>query len=99
MRLNFSNRHFPTYNSFGHTLFIATSLIGEEPKQIDKSHGESLNHWFGGHIHITAQTSYDIQYLTMRLSGYMNAPTEPAFLSLKHGMEYLIHHPHEPIMY
>ena len=29
----------------------------------------------------------------------MNAPTEPAFLSLRNGMEYLLHHPHEPIIY
>ena len=35
----------------------------------------------------------------MRLSIYMNAPTEPVFMALKHGMEYIMHHPHEPIMY
>ena len=29
----------------------------------------------------------------------MNSPTEPAFLDLINGMKYLIHHPHEPIMY
>ena len=29
----------------------------------------------------------------------MNYPTEPAFLYLKHGMEYIMHHPHKPIMY
>ena len=50
-------------------------------------------------MHITIQIRYDIQYLTMRLSGYMNAPTEPTFLAFKNGMEYLMHHPHEPIMY
>ena len=49
-------------------------------------------------MHTTVQTHYDIQYLTTRLSGYMNAPTEPAFIALKHGMEYLKHHPHEIIM-
>ena len=42
---------------------------------------------------------YDLQYLTILLSGYMNAPTEPAFIYLKHGMEYLMNHQHEPIMY
>ena len=47
---------------------------------------------------ITVQTFYDPQYLTMRLSGYIIAPTEPAFLDLKHGMEYLMHYPHEIIM-
>ena len=40
-----------------------------------------------------------ILYLTVRLSGYTNAPTEPAFLALGQDMEYLMHHPHEPIMY
>ena len=75
-----------------------THIIEEELKQIEKSHGGSLNHWVGGIIHITFQTKYDIQYLTMRLSGYMNSPKEPAFISLKHGMEYLIHHRHETIM-
>ena len=75
-----------------------TPLIVEELKQIEKSHGESLNHWVGGIIHITFQTKYDLQYLTMHLNGYMNSPTEPAFIALKHGMEYLIHHTHETIM-
>ena len=50
-------------------------------------------------MHITVRTCYDLQYLTMQLIGYMNAPTEPSFFSLKHGMEYLMHHPHEPIIY
>ena len=35
----------------------------------------------------------------MRLIQYINAPAEPAFLSLTYGMEYLMHHPHEPIVY
>ena len=35
----------------------------------------------------------------MRLSGYMNAPAEPEFITLRHGMEYLMFKPHEPIMY
>ena len=50
-------------------------------------------------MHITVQTCCDVQYITMRLSGYMNAPTEPAFLAIKHGMEHIMHHPHEPIIY
>ena len=49
-------------------------------------------------MHTTVQTHYDLQYLTMRLSGYMNAPTEPAFIALKHVMEYHMHHPHEIIV-
>ena len=35
----------------------------------------------------------------MCLSGYTNALTVTAFIALKHGMKYLMHHPHEPIMY
>ena len=68
-------------------------------KQLDKSHGGSLNHLVGVLMQITFQTCYSLQYIIMRLSGYMNALTVPAFLALKYGMEYLMHHPHEPIMY
>ena len=35
----------------------------------------------------------------MRLSGYINSPIEPGFLSLRHGMGYLMHHSNEPIAY
>ena len=35
----------------------------------------------------------------MRLGGYMNVPTEPTLLALKHVMEYIMQHPHEPVMY
>ena len=84
--------------SFEHTLLMAKPLIGEYLK-IDKSHGGPLDHWVGGLIQITIQTRYDIQYITMRLSDYMNAPEEHAFIAFKHGMKYIIHHPHEPIMY
>ena len=90
---------FPVDTSFEHTLFRDTILIGEELKKNDKSHEGSLNHWVGGIMHITFQTCYDLQYLTMRLSVYINSPTEHVFLALKHGMEYLMHHPYEPIMY
>ena len=64
-----------------------TPVIGGKLKQIEKSHGGYLNQWVGGLMHITVQNCYDLQYLTMRLSGYMNAPTEPEFIALKHGME------------
>ena len=50
-------------------------------------------------MHITVQTRYDRQYITMIISGYINALTEPYFLVLRHDMEYLMHHPHELIMY
>ena len=82
-----------------HKLFMATPIIREELKQINKSHGGSLNQWVGGLMHTTVQTRYDLQYIKIRLSGYMNAPTQPAFISLKHDMEYLMHDPHETIMY
>ena len=52
----------------------------------------------GGIMHITVQNVYALQYLAMRFSGYINALAEPTFLSLKHGMEYLMYHIHEPIM-
>ena len=42
-------------------------------------------------MHITFQTFYDLKYLTMRLSGHMNSPIEPAVLYIKHGMEYIMH--------
>ena len=35
----------------------------------------------------------------MILSGYINVPTEPVFIALRHGMEYLMHNQHEPIIY
>ena len=76
-----------------------TPLIGEDKKQIEKSLGGSLNHWVGGLIHIPVQNRYVIQYLIMRLSGYMNAPTGPVFLEIRHGIEYLMHHPYEPMIY
>ena len=65
---------FPVDTSFENTLLVDTTLIGEDMKQIENSHGVSLNNWFGGLIHITVQTCYDIQHLTMQLSGNMNAP-------------------------
>ena len=35
----------------------------------------------------------------MLLIGYINDPTEPEFLALGHGMEYIMNHTHEPIIY
>ena len=63
-----------------------------------KSYVVYLNNWVGGIIHFTVQTSYGIKYFTMCLSGYANSPTETTFISLKYGMEYIMHYPHEPIM-
>ena len=54
---------------------MATPLIGAELKKIEKTHGGYLNHWVGGLMHITVQNSSYLQYITMRLSGYINAPT------------------------
>ena len=78
---------------------MATTIIGDKLKQVEKYHGVSLNHWVGGIMHITVQTLYDTQYLTMRWIGYKNNTKEPEFLDLRHGMEYLMNHPHKPIMY
>ena len=50
-------------------------------------------------MHITSQTRYDIQYLTMKLSGCINAPIEPLFITLRHVMDYLMHQQYEPIVY
>ena len=97
--VKFQQSPFPIDTSFEQTLFVATPLIVSELKQIDKSHGGSPNHWVGGLMHITVQTRYDLQYLAMSISGYMNAPTEPSFLALKNDMEYITDHKHEPIMY
>ena len=84
---------------FENTLFVSTPLIGEYPKQIKNSHVVSLNHLVGDLMNITVQTCYCFQYITIKLGGYMNSPTEPYFLSLRQGLEYLMHHPHEPIKY
>ena len=35
---------------------MATPIIGEELKQIEKSHEELINHWVGGLMQITVQT-------------------------------------------
>ena len=96
--VKFHKSSFPVDIYFEKTLFMAKPLIGEDLKQIDKSHGGSLNHWVGGLMHITVQNHYDLQYLTICLSGYMNATTEPYLISLKHSMEYLMHNPHESII-
>ena len=78
---------------FEHTLFVDKLLIRGDLKKIEKSHGGSLNQWFGDLMHITVQTCYDIQYLTMRLSDYMNAPIEPSFLlsDMAWNTSYTIH--------
>ena len=51
--VKFQQSLFPTDTSFDQTLFMTTPLIGEELKQIDKSHGRYLNHWVSGPNHIT----------------------------------------------
>ena len=66
---------------------MATPLIGEELKHLEQTHGGSLNYWVGNLINVPIQKMYDLQYLPVRLSAYMNAPTEPGFLVLNHGIE------------
>ena len=59
---------------------MATSRIVDGLKQLQKYRGESLKKkgWWSHDNY--CKKSYDIQYLTMRLSGYINAPTEPESL-------------------
>ena len=78
---------------------MATPLIGEDLKQIEKSHGASLNNWVGGLMHINVQICYNPQYITMSLSVYINTLPEHDLIAFKRDMEYRMHHPHEPIMY
>ena len=92
--VKFQKSPFPVDTYFEHALFMDSPIIGEELKQIEKSYGGSLNHWVGGLMQITVQNVCDLQYLTICLSGHMNKPTQPDFIALKHGMEYLMYHPH-----
>ena len=78
---------------------MATQLIGDNLKRIEKYHGGSLNPWVGGPMNITAQTYYDLKYLTICLSRYINSRTEPSFLSLRNGMNYIMYNQHKLIIY
>ena len=98
-KVKYQKSPFPTDNAFGKTLFMATIIIGAERKKIEKTQGVSLNIWVGGIMHIAVQNCYDLQYPTMHLSGYINAPTEFYFLDLIFFMEYLMNYTHKPIMY
>ena len=73
---------FPTDTLFENGPFIVTPLIGDEFKQLESKNLGSLNHWVGCLMNITVQTRYGLQYFTTLLSGYMNAPTEPALFAL-----------------
>ena len=84
--------------SFQNIICMDTPLIGKILKQIERSHGVSLNHWVSGLVYITVQTCYYLQCITIRFSGYMNTPAEPAFIDIKHNMDYLMHHPPKTIM-
>ena len=67
--------------------------------QLKQKHVLSLKQWVGGLMRIKVQSLYDLQYLTMELSGYMNAPEEPSLLFLCPGMEYIMQHMDEPIIH
>ena len=56
--VKFQQSPFPVDASFEKTLFVTTTLIGEELKQIEESHGGYLNHWVGGLMHINVKTFY-----------------------------------------
>ena len=94
LEIAFSSRHV-----FWQVPLHGNTSFWRQIKTNWKSHGGSLNHWVGYIVHLTVQTHYDIQCLTIELGVYMNPPTEPLFISLRHGMEYLMHHPREHIMY
>ena len=94
LEIAFSSRHV-----FWQVPLHGNTSFWRQIKTNWKSHGGSLNHWVGYIVHLTVQTHYDIQCLTIELGVYMNPPTEPLFISLRHGMEYLMHHPHELIIY
>ena len=48
---------------------MATLIIGDKLEQIEKYNWGYLNNLVGGLMRITAQTSYDLQKLTMHLMG------------------------------
>ena len=50
-------------------------------------------------MHLCVWTRPDIQYSSVRLSGYMACPKLPCFNALRQLLQYLYHHPHYPIMY
>ena len=56
---------------------MATPIIIDDLKTIEKSYGGSLNNWVVGIMHIHFKKVYNLQYLTMCVSGYMNDPIEP----------------------
>ena len=65
---------------------MATPIIVNYLKQIEKPHGSSLNHWFGGLMNFTVQMLCDLQYITMRFIIHINYPTEPEFIALQHDV-------------
>ena len=62
--VKFKQSTFPVDTPFEHTLFVDSPLIGEELRKTNKSHVVSINHGFGGLMHITFQYHYDLQYIT-----------------------------------
>ena len=68
-------------------LFPATHLVvANNIKSIEDKQGIYLNHLVGSLIHVTVQTIYDMNYMLMCLSGYMNILSVPVFRSLRHSM-------------
>ena len=53
-KVKFQNPPLTVDTSFENILFMETPLIGEDMKQIEKSHGGPLNYWVGGLMYITA---------------------------------------------
>ena len=90
---------FPTDPSFEKTLANALPLTIDEQQVYEDRHNGSLAKWVGALMHATVWTRVDIGYPIMRLSGYMTAPTAPAYMALRHFMEWFWFHQHLPLMY
>jgi hypothetical protein len=56
-------------------------------------------HWNGAILHVTITNHVYINYLIMRIVGYIAAPNAVVFDCLDHTMRYLFFFRHMPIMY
>jgi hypothetical protein len=95
----FESGPFPTDSKFELELFHSLPLSPDEKKIYEDHHNGSLSHWIGAFTHAVVFTRPDIAYATMRLSGYMAAPSAASYEALYQFMCYLYHHKHLPIMY
>ena len=80
------------------TIFVTTPLLGEEIKKFKDNIDDRSITGPVDSCTLLSKLSMIFNISPLLVSGYMNAPIEPNFLSLENGMEYIMHHPHEPIM-